>query len=121
VYKDFDLNAAIHGKKLITRAGKEVIDFHYFSGVTNDHCIAATIKLSEDVIEIRNLKANGRYYNNPIESDYDLFMAPKIKKIWMNIYNDQGFYAGFYESEEIAIAHNVHPQYVKTISFEVEE
>jgi hypothetical protein len=79
--KPFDLAAALEGKKVITRSGKILEDFHYFKSYKGDCPIYGTIDGS-----ICSFYLVGKY-STIGESAYDLFMAPETVTKWANIYN----------------------------------
>lgn len=116
----FDLDRAIAGDPLITRDGRKVIKFHYFA-CEDLHCpIVAHI---ENELRLTVYWKNGKYYSD-YKMDCDLFMAPKTKTYWANVYKDKHrHFVGvlFTDEKEARSAALENVYHVKTISFEVEE
>jgi hypothetical protein len=81
--KPFDLASALEGKKVITRSGKFLEDFHYFKSYKGDCPIYGTIDGS-----ICSFYLVGKY-STIGESAYDLFMAPETVTKWVNIYRTE--------------------------------
>lgn len=97
----FDLERALAGDPVITRAGTKVARIH----VVPDWCkFVQPILFSLEGSSIRhNCSLNGRYYQEA-DSPYDLFMAPRTVTKWMIIYRHHAIQLGFiYESEERAL------------------
>jgi len=117
----FDLECAIAGDPLITRDGRKVIKFHYFSGDDLQYPIVAHIDGEDRLYEYVK---DGEYYPN-IPTECDLFMAPKKKNYQVNIYrniHDGYLRAGNpYQDGIICIDAIANSELVKIISFEVEE
>ena len=70
--KPFDLEKAIAGKKLVTREGHEVREFHHFKNVSSEYPICAVIQGY-----LAGFTDKGRYHSHGNESALDLFMAPE--------------------------------------------
>jgi hypothetical protein len=99
--KPFDLAAALEGKKIITRSGKILEDFHYFKSYKGDCPIYGTIDGS-----ICSFYLGGKYCSRDV-SDYDLFMAPETVTKWVNVYAGENLKIQFvgnmlYDSEDLA-------------------
>jgi uncharacterized alpha/beta hydrolase family protein len=81
--KPFDLEAAQRGDKLITRAGEEAEFIAYVPKAGKYYQVLA---LSGSMP--KTYDTEGRFLQGS-ESTYDLFMAPKKRTIWLNIYPNQ--------------------------------
>ena len=80
--KPFDLTAAKAGKPLVTRDGRKA----RFVGNTGDgrrYSIAAAIDAEKD---IETYTASGRRFGDSEESNFDLFMAPERRTVYVNLY-----------------------------------
>lgn len=99
--KPFNLEAAKAGAKLVTRDGREVEFFAHFP----------TVPSSDENIRFA---VNGRifscdeggFYCGPFdESNYDLFMAPVTRTVYVNLYpKEYGTTGAWHETEEKARA-----------------
>lgn len=104
--KPFDLEAAQRGEALITRSGAAITFIAYVKELTECQVLAHF----EGVLYTFN-KA-GQYYGDEDPCNHDLFMAPKKKTVWVNIYSDSfrpsdSFASGYiYETEIIADANS---------------
>lgn len=82
--KPFNLKAALNGEPVITRNGSPVTKLHLFDcksrykllGVVNDELISFT--------------EEGRSIGEHHDNANDLFMVPKKRSGWINIYKDGG-------------------------------
>lgn len=120
--KPFDLEAAKRGDPLICRDGV-VVTFvaHVPHHVDTDSRFLVlrggyVIYFSED----------GKYWDDGDESNYDLFMAPKKKTIWVNFYNETKsglFYESELKADEAAAATAAYYKRIgnKAIPVEIEE
>lgn len=92
----FDLQRALAGDKVVTRDGTIVPELFLCNQEKyNDpiiHPLAARINGS-----FFTFKLDGRYHRENRFSGYDLFMAPKTVKRWVNFYGTQK--AFHYDSE----------------------
>ena len=117
--KKFNLQKALEGAKVVTRAGKDVTQLTIFN-IGNTILLAAVIDN-----EICKFLENGTcdFLYNGCQSNNDLFMdAPEI---WVNIYysKEKGVWGSqFYESKEEAkenIISESNYNYQTTISIEL--
>lgn len=82
--KPFDLAAAKRGDKLVTRDGREVTEFRHFETIRNsDYTCHAVIDGGFCTFSV-----DGREYQGGRESDLDLFMAPKKRTVFVQIFNE---------------------------------
>jgi hypothetical protein len=90
--KPFDLERALAGDPVVTRDGKPVTQLTHFKDVANwRDSLCGVVDRS-----ICSWQENGRYCPSAPYSK-DLFMAPKKRTVWVNLYGD-GF--GFlYDTE----------------------
>lgn len=92
--KPFDLTRALAGDPVITRDGRQVTELHHFKTAKNQNNGVFAIIDGEAF----TFDYNGKYL--AISSHImDLFMAPKKRTIWVNVY---GKYAYCHETKEIA-------------------
>lgn len=82
--KPFNLQDAINGKPVITRAGVS-LTFGAYIPKANSHKL---FMLSPDG-DVFQYCENGRYIGNGRESNMDLFMAPIKRTVWVNLYGRQ--------------------------------
>ncbi len=128
----FDLQRALAGDAVVTRDGRPVLQVLHFDKVPREHlyCVAALVidnpdEMNEDG-SIETFGINGEYELGS-ENDEDLFMVPKTKTYWANVYQHYADRRGFtigdsHETEDkakVCIIGN--GNYIKTISFEVNE
>jgi hypothetical protein len=93
--KPFDLEKALKGEKVITRDGREVSEVHHFKTVTSRYTVSA-------VISGRNYSFTRQgVFISGMESEDDLFMAPKERVVWVNIYRN-GTYGPKHETQKYA-------------------
>lgn len=89
--KPFDLEAAKRGEPLITREGK-TIEFVGRSETKSGPKIICTIDSC-----FTSHYDNGAYFEGGREGRLDLFMAPKKRTVWVNIYKHM---ATWHETQE---------------------
>lgn len=100
--KPFNLEAAQRGDKLVTRAGEEAEFIAYVPKAGKHYQVLALVGLMPKTYDTKGSFLQGS------ESTYDLFMAPKNRIIWVNLYNESfrpraSFSAGYtYDTEEAA-------------------
>jgi hypothetical protein len=83
--KPFDLEAAKRGEKLVTRDGREVTEFHHFGTVRNTaYSCCAVIDGKREIFAVDGMNFVDRLNDN------DLFMAPKTRTVFVNVYNHPG-------------------------------
>ena len=80
--KPFDLEKALKGEKVVTRDGRIADRFHKFDELDSD---------SESIYAVvggvvQSFWGSGAY-NVSGDSSFDLFMAPKERVVWANIYS----------------------------------
>lgn len=118
----FSLERALEGDPVVTRNGIRVNEIHLFK-TDKIYPIGAILREDEDIYH-ECYTINGKYMEDGHESELDLFMLPKIKTLWVNIYkNEFGYFTcrDTYSTEADAIeAARGTFCYIKTISFEVE-
>lgn len=79
--KPFNLQDAINGKPVITRAGGSLTFGAYISQAEGYNLFM----VRPDGVVIR-YNENGTYICNDIESEMNLFMAPIKRTVWVNLY-----------------------------------
>lgn len=94
--KPFDLERALAGDPVVTREGRPVTQLVKFKDANCD--IYAVYGVVDDSVE--SWCVDGRYCANSDECEYDIFMAPKKRTVWVNLYPDE--FAFWYDSEEEA-------------------
>jgi len=116
--KPFDLQRALAGDPVVTRAGSIVKELHYFETIPYQKlcCVVNGCILT--------FTDDGHYYRDGKDDDHDLFMLPQKKTYWVNIYrcdiaNNNVYVRGLFDTEEEAIKLSG-MDLLKTISFEVE-
>lgn len=77
--KEFNLEEALNGAKVVTRDGREVTQLTKFKSI-EEHCLYGVL---ED--EIHSWHKNGTFYKHT-KNNTDLFLAVEPKSVWMNIY-----------------------------------
>jgi hypothetical protein len=101
--KPFDLEAALNGAAVVTRAGKEVTEVIVLKTVIYGRNVLAVING-----DLYSFNQNGRV-DGDIEHPNDLFMKPTQVTKWVNIYkNSSGYYCGnhFHLTKEQALENN---------------
>ena len=83
--KTFNLERALAGDPVITRAGEPVEQLHKFDTIEND-CIFGVVEG-----EVYSWRIGGEFYKEG-ESDKDLFMVIKKHRGWINIYRGNDGY-----------------------------
>lgn len=120
--KPFNLERALAGDPVITRDDRHVTELHHFSTIRerDDNVVYTTF--GEYIYRV---DLNGRYLKEK-ESENDLFMAPKTKTYYVNVYRNEvgNVYTGCVkQSEEESVTERLEPtvnDFIKTISFEVD-
>lgn len=93
--KEFNLEAALRGEKVVTRDGLEVTDIHWFNNCTSKYNLYGVIHGG-----LWSFTKDGKATH--AGSTYDLFMAPKQVTMWMNVYTyeDGSYHPGvLYKTE----------------------
>jgi len=83
--KPFDLEAAKRGEPLMTRDGRAVSEFHRFETLRSSIYSCMAIVDGESV----SYTDGGQFHRNR-EDKSDLFMAPKKRTVFVNIYDKAG-------------------------------
>lgn len=112
--KEFNLEEALNGAKVVTRDGREVTQLTKFKTI-EEHCLYGVLEN-----EIHSWHKNGVFYKHT-KNNTDLFLAVEPQRIWVNVfYNNNLLWVGnvCYDSkeraEENAIS-NSNIKYIKTI------
>lgn len=120
--KPFDLEAAKRGSPLINRQGQAV----KFICVEPDADVDTRLLVLTEG-RVTPLYENGKYYDVGV-SEKDVFMAPKKKIVWINLYKEgflslEHFSSGYvYETEMLADANCLESRIGgKAWSLEIEE
>lgn len=96
--KPFDLEKALKGEKVVTRDGREVTRLVDFPDAMFSEFLVAAV--SDGCLRTYTLK--GRE-NSGSDSSNDLFMVPKERVVWVNLYGDgEGGEAYHYTSQKDA-------------------
>jgi hypothetical protein len=89
--KPFNLEAAKAGAKLITRDGREVIDFHHFAHDASSLCICAHIKGKHGPEWFDKSGSSCGREADELVSSSDLFMATTKRTVYVNLYAESPF------------------------------
>lgn len=82
--KEFNLEEALNGAKVVTRDGREVTQLTKFKTI-EEHCLYGVLEN-----EIHSWHKNGVFYKHT-KNNTDLFLAVEPKRVWVNVYvNDKG-------------------------------
>lgn len=96
--KPFDLEAAKRGEPIVTRDGRPV---KFIAHVPEANDGARVVVMFDG--EIESHWEDGSYYTKSAASRNDLFMAPRKRTVWVNVYPpDTNCFGGAYETEAIA-------------------
>jgi hypothetical protein len=117
--KPFDLEAAKRGEPVCTRDGRaaRIICFDYKDH--NDSIVALVSDIDGDE-DVMTCNYNGLVFQD-CEAEEDLFMAPKKKTYYLNIYREENgriFSGNVYSARGDDISY---ASLVKTLEFDVEE
>lgn len=117
----FNLEKALAGEAVVTRDGQRVVEiFKFKKPDRNKYQIVAMIE-DDYIISTDYL---GRYHTGEGESGNDLFIVPKTKTYYANVYQDlEGKFrlGGIQKTEHGNIFCIGGDRFVKTISFDIEE
>ena len=111
--KPFNLERALAGDPVITRNGKEVTVLYLFKQEHVKHPVLGVI----DEYAIHWSK-EGYRSSSCSPNEWDLFMAPEKKSIWVNVYesaDDGNLFLMTLLSKEEALMGKVVGNYIKTI------
>ena len=110
----FDLERALAGEPVVTRDGREVTEIYFFKTFEGTYPLVGIIDG-----EKCSYTTKGKNYSSK-NSDFDLFMKPKVVEGWFNVYQDNEYglimsssYPSEKEAKEKMI--NRHFEYIKTI------
>lgn len=97
--KPFDLEKAKAGHKLVTRDGREVLDFYCFDLASPD-CVWVCYAVIDG--DVQGFDRDG-YFNRCGESSLDLMLASTKRKGFVNVYvSSDPIYAGVFDTEKEA-------------------
>lgn len=118
--KSFNLEEALKGEAVITREGTPIIEIFKMKTVAD----YPVLVVNRDGFP-RCYTEQGKYYLDDDENPEDLFMAPEFKTMWANVYRRHDGELEILQvwEDEGACKGAISPtrNFVKTISFEVEE
>lgn len=77
--KEFNLQEALNGAKVVTRDGREVTQLTKFETI-EEHCLYGVVDE-----EIHSWLKNGTFYAHT-KNKNDLFLAVEPRRIWVNVY-----------------------------------
>jgi hypothetical protein len=109
----FNLEKALNGAKVVTRDGREVLEFTKFENI-KDYPLVGVLDS-----QIQSWTIEGNYLDDCNELNADLFIEGKVKSVWINIYKSDKqnlLVSGTYKTKETAlncILTSYH--YIKTI------
>lgn len=93
--KPFDLERALAGDPVVTRNGRPVTQLVKFDAAGGIYEVYGVVGAS-----VESWRVDGRYSAGGEECVYDIFMAPKKRTVWVNLYPDRRTF--WYDSEERA-------------------
>lgn len=96
--KPFDLEAAKRGEPIQTRDGRKA---RFIAHVPECHQLHRVLALVDGETFVQAFTEAGRYAKRD-DSAEDLFMAPKKRTVWVNLYYDRLLPSCWYYSEEYA-------------------
>ena len=97
--KPFDLEAAKRGEPICNRDGEDCVFITHVPDANPEYRVVA-LTPSKDVY---CFDETGSYYCDASESRHDLFMAPRKRTVWVNVYPPEARnFGGSYETEAIA-------------------
>jgi hypothetical protein len=86
--KPFNLKKALAGESVITRDGRKALQILHFDKVVDQNANGVIATFIEDGNSIIEYYINGNYFQEE-ESEYDLFMDTKTKKLWIAVSKNQ--------------------------------
>lgn len=101
------------GTQLITRDGMEVSEWYYFKTNINRYQVTAIV----NGVSYRFMK-DGKIDNGIEEHSLDLFIKPKVREIWVNVYrstNGNVWVGDSFNTKQQAIDNKADSTYIKTI------
>lgn len=81
--KPFDLEAAKRGEPIITRDGEKVYFIAHVPELSESYRVVTRI---EGEASPYCVSESGRYFSRETETPFDLFMAPRKRTMYVNIY-----------------------------------
>lgn len=126
--KPFDLERAKLGDKVVTRDGNPA-RMIFFDAKRLNYPIVALITDSNNYKKEEWFRLNGKFFEDDVENEFDLFMAQKVTTYYANIYEGINnpiisISKVFYSLSDAEIAScEIYPyvKFLKTISFEIEQ
>lgn len=85
VCRPFDLEAAKRGEPLVTRDGRKARFIAHVPDADEEHRLVIFIEATRRCFEYCD---DGRFYAESGSDIRDLFMAPVVKQLWVNVYKD---------------------------------
>ena len=111
--KQFNLEEALAGAKVVTRDGDEVTQLHKFDA-TEKHPLCGVLDG-----QIQSWTINGNYWDSGEPHYRDLFIAVEPERMWTNLYrsvHETLYVYGNYKTKENALEYKDRfPCYIKTI------
>jgi hypothetical protein len=77
----FDLEKVIHGAKVVTRDGREVLELTKFENLGE----LPLVGVVDGDLETWNIKGQ---YSETGPCNMDLFLESKVQSVWVNVYKD---------------------------------
>lgn len=97
--KPFDLEAAKRGEPICNRDSEDCVFITHVPDANPEYRVVALTPSKE----VYCFYETGSYYCAASESRNDLFMAPRKRTVWVNVYPpDTSCFGGAYETEAIA-------------------
>ena len=97
--KPFDLEAAKRGEPIVTRNGHEAKFIAHVPELAKAHRVLYTVPNNDYALSCAE---DGRHYTSS-QSSYDIFMAPKKRTVWVNLYPRKSLVCNeWYDSEREA-------------------
>ena len=97
--KPFNPERALAGDPVVTRDGREVKDLRHLPSSTVECCRVVAVVNGRVKLYYESGRASPE---NVWDSPDDLFMAPKKRTVWVNLYDDGGHCAFWHNSEQKA-------------------
>lgn len=97
--KPFDLEAAKRGEQICNRDGENCVFITHVPDAVPEHRVLALTPFKE----VYAFNEKGLYYCEGNAPRHDLFMAPRKRTVWVNVYPPEARnFGGSYETEAIA-------------------
>lgn len=123
--KPFDLEAAKRGEPVCTRDGRKARIICFDRKTEYGQQILVLAELHNKYEDIYCAEKNGRFFHSDCEHVYDLFMAPKTKKLFIAISiqptedGSHGITRGYISENELQDFRNDREWIIKLIEIEV--